>query len=381
MAGLVFLTKFESKFRPFAPLILPPKQNVSLYSKGRLHFMKMLENENLGSFGFPSPKSLKRVLWGIEFQSPIFNAAGMFKNGECYELVARQGAGAYIAGTTTSNARVGNTKEGIHLPFVPYPRSKSASNWLGLPNHGDEIVAQRLSQLKRFMNCPVGVSTMTSPDLQGEERLTALVNGLALYAEAGVDFIEINESCPNTGHAKLKDDSLASRLLFIKENFLDVRQSRLPVIVKFSNDVEISRVPELLDLLFENNFDGVNFGNTSTNYEKRKHYIHPKEQRLFEYYTKTFGGGISGRPLAVDSLVLASSAVDYVRNSKPKQEFHIIRTGGISSAEDLIASEAAGVSLNQWFTGYFDKFSDHGHELYMQLYKEFESLKQLPETL
>jgi len=36
---------------------------------------------------------LVKELWGIKFRSPIMNAAGMFKNGECYEMVAKQRAG------------------------------------------------------------------------------------------------------------------------------------------------------------------------------------------------------------------------------------------------------------------------------------------------
>ena len=48
-------------------------------------------------------------------------------------------AAAYLGGTGTWNARRGNEKDGIYLPFVPYPASHAASNWLGLPNDGDEI--------------------------------------------------------------------------------------------------------------------------------------------------------------------------------------------------------------------------------------------------
>ena len=297
------------------------------------------------------------------------NAAGMFKNGEGYELVALQGAGAYLAGTGTWNSRKGNEKEGIYLPFIPYPKSHSASNWLGLPNEGDEVNSQRTAGLERIADTPVGWSIMGSPDFSGEEKVKYLVASMEQYEQAGVDFLEVNESCPNTDHVKIQDDylALADRLRYIQEHFLDQRTRRLPVIVKFSNDTEVNQLSALLDLLFERGYDGVNFGNTSTAFSKRKEFIHPTERKLFDYFTQTFGGGISGRPLKEASLELASKAVEYLRAGSPSQEFHIIRTGGIETWKDIEESERAGISLNQWYTGYFEAFAKHGHDVYRWL--------------
>lgn len=296
----------------------------------------------------------------------------MFKNGECYEMIARQGAAAYLGGTGTFNQRNGNEKDGIYLPFVPYPRSHSASNWLGLPNDGDPVNSDRASKMTRIEDCPIGWSVMGSPDFQGEEKLVHLVEGMQLYQSAGVDFLEINESCPNTAHGRPQDDDLTNRLRYVKENFLDRRPRRLPVIVKFSNDTEAAQIPALLDVLFELGYDGVNFGNTSTAYAQRRNAIDERERELFDFFTTDkasfgVGGGVSGRPLKESSLELSSMAVEYLGAGPPAQEFHVIRTGGIESWEDIQASERAGVSLNQWYTGYFEKFARHGHDLYRKL--------------
>src|SRR3989344_1977598 len=168
------LAKWESKIRPFITKI-PPEIVVSRYSKGRLDFLDELKKE-IPSEDYNPPENLSRVLWGIKFCSPIMNAAGMFKNGERYELVAKQGAGGYLGGTSTWNSRKGNEKEGVYLPFVPYSRSHSASNYLGLPNDGDETNSRRVQ--KRINGCPFGCSTMGSPDLQGKEKLEYLVKGM-----------------------------------------------------------------------------------------------------------------------------------------------------------------------------------------------------------
>ena len=360
------LAKWEHRLRPLITK-LPSKTIVSLYSKGRLDFLEKLKGE-IPEEPYIPLEEFGRTLWGIRFRSPIMNSAGMFKNGECYPLSAFQGAGAYIGGTGTWNARSGNKKEGIYLPFVPYPGSRAASNWLGLPNDGDEINAKRLPGSRgRINDCPRGWSVMGSPDLEGEEKLQRLVDSMRLY-EPEVDFLEINESCPNTSHETPQDDDLANRLRYIKERFLDERTRTLPVIVKFSNDTEVEQIPQLLDLLFDFGFDGVNFGNTSTDYAYMRKKIKRSERRLYDFYTQTFGGGVSGAPLREKSLALCALAVEYRDSGPPSHEFHVIRTGGIESWHDIEESELAGVSLNQWFTGYFENFGKYGHDVYRKLF-------------
>jgi len=361
------LAKWEHRLRPLITK-LPSKTVVSLYSKGRLDFLEKLKEEAVDDAYIP-PKELGTILWGIRFRSPIMNAAGMFKNGECYRLSALQGAGAYIGGTGTWSARKGNEKDGIYLPFVPYPRSHAASNWLGLPNDGDEINSERLPGARgRTNGCPLGWSVMGSPDLGGEEKLRRLVDSMWLY-EPKVDFLEINESCPNTSHGTPQDDDLANRLRYIKEYFLIRRTWPLPVIVKFSNDTEIEQLPALLDILFEFGFHGVNFGNTSIDYAAMRERINRGERKLYDFYTQTFGGGVSGAPLRERSLELCTRAVEYMEAGPPSQEFHVIRTGGIESWHDIEESELAGVSLNQWFTGYFENFAKNGHDIYRKLFE------------
>jgi len=156
----------------------------------------------------------------------------------------------------------------------------------------------------------------------------------------------------------------------LKEHVLDQIARRLPVIVKFSNDTPVEQVPALLDLLFELGYDGVNFGNTSIAYDERKAKIDPAEVKRYEHFTKEYGGGVSGRPLRKPSLELASRAVEHIRAGPPSQEFHVIRTGGIETLADIQESEKAGISLNQWITGYIKNLSTHGHDVYAKLLAE-----------
>ena len=105
------LAKWESKLR-FIITKLPPQIVISKYSSWRLDFLAKLKEE-IPSETYLPPKELSKELWGICFRTPIMNSAGMFKNGECYEMVAKQGAGAYLGGTGTWNSRRGNEKNKI----------------------------------------------------------------------------------------------------------------------------------------------------------------------------------------------------------------------------------------------------------------------------
>ena len=357
-------------FRPITSW-MPPKWTVKRYSNGRSAFLEDFVEERPERVKVPSLHNVE--LWGLKFRSPLLNAAGMFKTGAGYELVARQGAGAFLAGTTTAKPRSGNRQGEFVHPFAPYPRSGAASNWLGLPNPGHRKAVRTVARIRRADGCPVGISLAADPgkDIPLEKKLQDLVAGLRLYEEGRVDFIEINESCPNTEDGESTFEDLEARLTYLASNFLAQRRRPVPVVVKFSNDTELSQVPRLLDTLINLGFDGVNFGNTTTKYRRVRKELSKSEVKLFDFFVKNFGGGVSGRPLRESSLYLVSFAAEHLSGLALNREFHIIRTGGVETAKDVKDSLNAGASLVQWYTGYFHAFARHGHALYQKLYEDY----------
>ena len=333
------------------------------YSIGREYLLQKLAKAKPPIM--PLPFNASQTLWGIQFRTPLFNAAGMFKDGKGYTCCANQGAGAFLAGTTTALQREGNRKHGTSRPCVPYHISGAASNWLGLPNLGHTTVAGRLKDIQRIQGCPVGASVAIDPDQEQQGALMGLVAGMKAYEEAGVDFIELNESCPNVP----RNHGLIDRLKFIQENFLSKRKRNLPVIVKLSNDLSLNEIENLLASLIYFGFDGINIGNTSTKYEDVNERIHPEEKKLYNYFVGKFGGGISGRPLKASSLRSSIHAILALNGIPLDREFHVIRTGGIESFEDLFDSMSTGVKLNQWYTGYFDSFGENGHNVYHKMFE------------
>ena len=179
-----------------------------------------------------------------------------------------------------------------------------------------------------------------------------------------------NKSCPNTGEGKPNYEIVKEDLKYFSEHFLQRRERKLPTGIKWSNDTKVEDVPRILDMMFESGYDFVEFGNTSTDYKGLRDSIVERERKLYDYFTSTFGGGVSGHPLRTRSLLLCTAAMQYLRAGPPKQEFHVWRTGGIDCGNDIKESDKIGVSLNLWYLGYWENFAKHGHEVYKELYKE-----------
>jgi dihydroorotate dehydrogenase len=367
------ISKLDSKYRHLINNLLPFPINSFFYSNARKLFIHLLDRTSIAPICIPDEFNVK--LWDITFNCSVFNAAGMFKKGEGYYTCAKMGAGAYISGTTTYTKRKGNKKIGIKHPFIAYPNSKASSNWLGLPNPSHSYVANEIMKIEKINNCPVGVSVSENPDTTDEmQKIIEVVDGIKLYDKAGVDFIEINLSCPNVEHHKhsncVIDIGMVNKLNYLSDNFLKVRNRNLPLIVKYSNDINEDELFAAIDILIDLGFDGINIGNTSIKYENYLPSIHPKDIHNYKRFTSTFGGGLSGEILKENSLYLSKIAVEHINKKSINREFNVIRTGGISTASDIIASKNAGVKLNQWFAGFFEMFSKNGFNVYKEMMDE-----------
>jgi dihydroorotate dehydrogenase len=241
---------------------------------------------------------------------------------------------------------------------------------MGLPNEGHAAVASRLQRLHRQEGCPLGASVSAEPGLDAAEAIPELIDGMMRYEGAGVDYLELNESCPNVpGHATTSqlDEGLLRRLDAVADGFLAKRNRRLPVVVKLSTDTALDQIPSLVRELVDRRFDGIILGNTSTRYADHREHIHKHDRALFDYFTNTYGGGLSGDILRSSSLQTCIHAAQAVRELKPAHEFHVVRCGGVMSAADILETQAHGVLLHQWYVGYFEGFAQHGHGVYRAL--------------
>ena len=366
MSLATLLSRIDHTLRPLLGS-LPPGMFTHIYSATRPWFASIAANDIVQPIDVP--RECQRTLRNLTFRSFIGNAAGMYKQAEGYDRAFAQGAGFYLAGTTTSLPRIGNKKNGIVFPFVPYPHSHGASNWLGLPNKGHAETAKIISSFTHYPDFPIGASVSMDPGMETHQGLQGLINGITLYQDAGCDFIELNESCPNVpGHSNehsALDASLIDRLDAISRAF-DLR--KLPIIVKFSNDTDPNLVKPLISLLRDRNFAGINLGNTSTAYQKHLHAIDSRDRKHYAYFTSEYGGGLSGALVRESSLHLVSRAKSYV-DHYALHDFIIIGTGGIESTQDIEQIINAGAHLLQWYTGYFERFGIDGNDIYANVYR------------
>lgn len=371
------LAKFDKLVRPTL-VGAAPDLSIWLYSSTKAFFIRTLANSNPPNIilDYPTTK-----LWDLNFGFPLFNSAGMFKYGQGYEAVAQMGAGAYICGTTTYLERAGNIKNGIKHPFIPLPKSGLAINWMGLPNKGHRWTANIISRYNKIHNCPLGASLATDPGMNEADAALGLLDGLFVYDKANVDFMEINESCPNVAHhvsvetINGLDAGMVRRLEFISKEYLSKRNRNLPVIVKYSVETSLEQIPALIDLLITLGYDGINFGNTAINYKSiRENAVNHYEEKVYDKFTTEFGGGVSGSYLNSLSLEACRMASKYLKTKELSKEFHVIRTGGISSAEDL-AELGSSFSLAQWYTGFFENFGTHGFETYKSIANQLKNLR------
>jgi dihydroorotate dehydrogenase len=372
MTQLERLARLEHRLRPWL-VRLPPRIATRLFSAGRTWFSHRLATEE------PSPRQLFSApvrAWNLEFRLPLWNAAGMFKDGGGRHVMVLQGAGAYVAGTTTATPRLGNQRNGINWPAVAYPASHAASNWMGLPNPGHTAVATAIARMERVEGCPIGASVSVDPGAEPEAGLRALISGMNAYSLAKVDYLELNESCPNVpgAHAGTLDGDLVQRLEVISEGFLRARHRPLPVVVKISNDLDPEQLPNLLHTLVTLQYDGIILGNTSTKYAELRSSIRVEDRALYDAFTKEYGGGVSGVPLRRTSLELCAAAQRELDRIRPDREFRVIRCGGVFGASDVAESVAHGVLLHQWYTGYFEAFARHGHDVYQRVSGTLDSI-------
>ena len=252
-------------------------------------------------------------LAGIELKNPVMTASGTFGSGMEYsEFVDLNGLGAVV------------TKGVANVPWPGNPTPRVAEvyggmlNAIGLQNPGIDVFVERdLPFLKQYdTKVIVNVCGKTVEDyLEVVERL----------ADAPVDMLEINVSCPNVKEGAIAFGQKADCLYDITSAIK--KKAAQPVIMKLSPNVtditEMARAAEAAGA------DAISLINTLTGMKIDIH------KRSFLLANKT--GGMSGpavKPVAVRMVYQCAQAV----------KIPIIGMGGIMNAEDALEFIMAGAT-------------------------------------
>jgi dihydroorotate dehydrogenase len=281
--------------------------------------------------------SLHRQLFGLDFPNPVGLAAGLDKNGEVIDGMAKMGFGYIEIGTITPKPQDGNPK-----PRLFRLRDDNAIiNRMGFNNVGAIQAAKNLAARKS--NIIVGGNIGKNKATPNEEAVNDYKACFQMLHEY-VDYFVVNVSSPNTpGLRALQDKDSLSVILNTLQNINQGKRKPKPILLKIAPDLTDEQLDDIISIVSETNIAGVIATNTTIAREKLPHYL-PSEIERFG------AGGLSGKPLTARS----TEVISYLhRNSGGT--FPIIGVGGIMSADDAIDKINAGAALLQLYSGFIYK--------------------------
>jgi dihydroorotate dehydrogenase len=279
----------------------------------------------------------------LQMSNPVQLAAGSIKYGLAIPDYAHLGFGAVSVGTATRHEREGN-------PFRPrsalLEADRMMQNSMGLNNPGVDVLARRVESAlvkSHTRGLTVGMSVAESPGIEDEVARVEdfLYSFRAAYGVA--DYLEINLSCPNTGHARI--DAQWSFLDRLMDSLAEARLKeplRKPVLAKLSPDMDQETLNRILSSLAERKFSGVVLFNTFPGAKSRFLQMQTKPEELAPMRGDGDLGGLSGRPLYLNT----ARAVQWVRSQYP--DLAIFASGGVdhgAKAYDLMQAGADAVQV------------------------------------
>ena len=333
------INKLEHKLRPYLTQVLSKKQTVFLYSSFREKFFRGLEN----TLKEPIYRPNKNINFcGLIFRNDIGNAAGFDKDGFLLEFNYNLGAGFALIGTTLPYAHNGKFAKiyGKKLnTWLPLPHSMGALNSLGLPSKGIDVSIQNIKKFRQKITdntFPIGLSLSPHPLDEGEEKNTNFFHMIE-KAKDYANFLEINESCPNVAH---ENDGLEKRL----EKIATIREKHnIPIFLKFQYIDKTT-----FNLVLKYKLDAITLSNTQNKYPLYQEKIHPKDKKLFEFYTQHYQGGLSGQIIKEFTIQQIKYALEL--KEKNNSSVELIHCGGIKTLED-IKNSRNNTPLRQWYSG------------------------------
>lgn len=270
---------------------------------------------------------------GLEFPNAVGLAAGLDKNAEHVDALARLGFGFLEVGTVTPRPQAGNPKPRLFR----LPRAQALINRMGFNNVGLDAFLENLSRasFRGVLGVNIGKNADTPLERAADDYALCLER---VYARAS--YVTVNISSPNTrGLRALQDkdalDALLGRLAGLREALAQRHGRRVPLALKVAPELDPAQVQGVADAVRRHRFDGVIATNTSLSRDGVEG---------LPYAAET--GGLSGAPIrarATATLAALAAAL--------KGEAALVGVGGILRGADAAEKLAAGAALVQLYTG------------------------------
>lgn len=300
----------------------------------------------------PIPANPVEVM-GLTFPNPVGMAAGLDKNGDCFNALGQLGFGFVEIGTITPRPQPGNPKPRLFR----LPEHQGIINRMGFNNKG---VAHLVEQVKRrrysgILGINIGKNFDTPVEKAADDYQLCMQ---AVYEYA--DYITVNISSPNT--PGLRDlqfgESLKSLLETVKAEQLaleKIHNRYVPVAVKIAPDMDEIAIQQVAEVLINSGLDGVIATNTTISREGVEGSKNADE-----------AGGLSGAPVRDKSTEVIARLSEALGGKLP-----IIGVGGILNGADAAEKIKAGASLVQVYSGFIYR----GPELIAESAKAIANLK------
>ena len=269
----------------------------------------------------------KTKLFNKEIENPIGMAAGFDKNAEVYNSLFNLGFGFVEVGTITPLKQYGNPKPRVFRLV----EDEALINRLGFNNIGAKNIIDRIKK-----NKPSGLLGINiGPNKDTLDKVNDYIECFKIFYEVA-DYITINISSPNTEnlrnfHDQIKLDELLQTLNKEKKNL----NSKTPITVKISPDVNDKEISQISEVLLNNKIDAIIVSNTSDSTRDDLKNIQSHQK-----------GGLSGKPIELKSTKLINKFYK-ILNGKIK----IIGVGGVDSGKSAYEKFLAGANYVQLYTG------------------------------
>ena len=310
-----------SKLRPLIFKIDPERAHNLAIQTLKFNLVSNVFDENKNDPIF------KTKIFDKEIENPIGIAAGFDKNAEVYNPLFRLGFGFVEVGTITPLKQYGNSKPRVFRLV----EDEALINRLGFNNHGAEVVLDRIK-----LNSKLGLLGINiGPNKDSNDRMNDYLIGLKTFHRVA-DYITINISSPNTEnlrnfHEETKLQELLKSIIKEKNNL----NSKVPIAVKISPDIDENQINLISEILLENEIKAIIISNTSES-----------SRDLLSDIQKHQKGGLSGKPIEKKSNLLISKFYKLL-----KGKIKIIGVGGVDSGQTAYDKFLAGADFVQLYTG------------------------------
>lgn len=282
---------------------------------------------------FPTPALNPVNVLGMKFPHPVGLAAGLDKNGEYLDALAKIGFSFIEVGTVTPRPQLGNPKPRLFRA----PEIQAIVNRMGFNNHGVEALVNNIKKSK--YQGILGINIGKNKDTPLDKAVDDYVIGMrAVYPYAS--YITINISSPNTPDLRELQkghffSSLLSQLQDEQKRLADSHERHVPLVVKISPDESEDTLKEMTESMLAYGIAGIIATNTTSQ---------PEYFANLPLYMKQ--GGLSGAPLNSLSTACLRLIKKYVGN-----DMVLIGVGGIQELANAQEKIDAGASLVQVYSG------------------------------